>query len=293
MQFELSFDLLQLPLKFKRYCYSIELKDQNDFIHILNDDVICKKLLLNSNSQRPIYKIKEQFKELMDIDLVAHYKSIDITPICYYHKTYPIDLKNIYDPPFMLYTKGKVEYLHESIAKLAIVGTRSVTEMSEQIVKRIVDESLMKNFIIVSGLAKGIDSITHGHVDQLNGKTIAVIAGGHQYHYPKCTMSIRKELESNHLVVSEYPPMVAPKKWMYPMRNRIISGLSRGVVIIQAKEKSGSLITLDCALDQNRDAFCVPGSILDETFSGNNLKIQEGAYPILSASDILSYYHLV
>ena len=77
------------------------------------------------------------------------------------------------------------------------------------------------------------------------------------------------------------------------MRNRIISGLSRGVVIIQAKEKSGSLITLDCALDQNRDAFCVPGSILDETFSGNNLKIQEGAYPILSASDILSYYHLV
>ena len=199
---------------------------------------------------------------------------------------YPVQLKQIFDPPFVLYAMGRIEVLLEE-RRLAVIGTRMPSEDGVAAVAKLVPPLAEKGWTIVSGLARGIDSLTHWHTINSSGQTIAVLGSGFRYMYPKENIGLFLKLSKKHLVLSEYPPHTPPRKWHFPARNRIISGLSQAVLVIEAKEKSGSLITADQALEQGRDVFAVPGSIFSEQSLGTNYLIQQGAKLIRNEADIL------
>lgn len=145
---------------------------------------------------------------------------------------------------------------------------------------------IQNGWIVVSGLAKGIDAEAHRLCLRHHGETIAVIAGGLYYMYPPENESLFRQLATTQLIISEYPPFVRPQTWHFPMRNRIISGLSLGTLVVQAKERSGSLITAHFALQQGREVFAIPGDITTKEALGTNRLIQQGAKLILSSEDI-------
>ncbi|MBO9130166.1 DNA-processing protein DprA [Bacillus sp. 165] len=202
-----------------------------------------------------------------------------------FDEDYPALLKEIADPPFVLYGKGERSLLKES-RKLAVVGARNPTAYGNTSVHVLLQELLQQNWIIVSGLAKGIDTTAHEAAIQYKGKTIAVLGGGFDYIYPKENEYLAQTLKNEHLLLTEYPPHYRSQKWYFPKRNRIISGLSLGVLVVEGKERSGSLITADCAIDQNREVFAVPGPITSLLSVGTNRLIQQGAKLVLCAGDI-------
>ncbi len=151
---------------------------------------------------------------------------------------------------------------------------------------------IKQEVLTVSGLAKGIDSLVHEYTIKNGGKTIAVIAGGLYHIYPKENMDLALEMMKTQLIISEYPPDTKPLRWHFPARNRIISGLSKGTFIIEAKRKSGSLITANFAVNEGREVFSLPGSILNPFSAGTNDLIQQGAKLVTSAEDILEEIRL-
>ncbi len=209
-----------------------------------------------------------------------------IHPITFFDPLYPPFLKEIYQPPWVLYAKGDLELL-QSKRKLAIVGSRLATNYSTKVITRLMKELVEEKITIVSGLAHGVDSIAHKLAIENGGKTIGVIAGGIFHIYPKESIELAGEMMKHHLVISEYPPLTKPLKWQFPMRNRIISGLSNGTLVVEAKKKSGSLITANFAVNEGRDVFAVPGNIFSPYSDGPNELIQQGAKPVLEAKDIL------
>ncbi|MBA2870792.1 DNA processing protein [Anoxybacillus calidus] len=228
------------------------------------------------------------FQDLHSItiqSMIKTYKEKDIHIVTVFDKEYPHLLRHIYEPPWILYAKGNLEWLnlHKIIS---VVGTRTPTREGLQAVQELVRPLVQKGWIIVSGLASGIDTAVHQTAIQYGGKTIAVIAGGLSHIYPKTNLALANEIMKNHLLISEYPPHIKPQKWQFPLRNRIISGLSLGTVIIQANERSGSLITAQMALEQGREVFAVPGSIFLEQAKGTNRLIQQGAKLVLCSEDI-------
>lgn len=196
---------------------------------------------------------------------------------------YPRLLSEIHDPPYILYTKGDWRHLHRRA--VGIVGSRKASRYTLESLKGIIPE--LKNLSVVSGLAYGADEAAHRLCLSYGIPTIGVLAFGHDVHYPKSTSGLRNEMERHHLTVSEYPPATTPEKWRFIARNRIIAGLSEGVLVTEAEEKSGSLITLEMALNENRNAYCLPGNITSGLSKGTNLRIREGAEIVLSAEDIL------
>lgn len=204
---------------------------------------------------------------------------------------YPPLLASIYDPPWILYYRGNLHLLNQS-NKLSVVGTRHPSEYAKQSIYKILPEVIQHCIPIVSGMAIGVDSLAHRVCIENHNCTIAVLGYGINHTYPKNLFNLKRELEENQLVISEYPPYVPPNRWQFPERNRIISGLSQATFVIEAKEKSGSLITSDSALSQNRDVFALPGRVSDPHSAGTNRLIQEGAKLILTASDILEEYLL-
>ncbi|MFD3445485.1 DNA-processing protein DprA, partial [Microbacteriaceae bacterium 4G12] len=199
---------------------------------------------------------------------------------------YPSLLKEIADPPFILYGKGNMKLLAQ-FRKIAVVGTRNPSSYGVKSIQSILVNLLREEWVIVSGMARGIDITAHQVAVQNNRGTIAVLGGGLFHIYPKENYRALQAWEHNLLLLTEYPPHYKPQRWYFPKRNRIISGLSKGVVIVEAKEKSGSLITADCALEQNREVFAVPGPIHLETSIGTNRLIQQGAKLVLRAEDIV------
>lgn len=222
-----------------------------------------------------------QFDHLLDV-----YEKEKIRMITIFDEEYPPLLKEIYDPPLVLYTKGNPNLLKRRI--LGVVGTRNMTENGRLSLQKMIPPLIKEGFVTVSGLAKGIDTHAHRLTVENKGGTIAVLGGGVMKIYPKENQKLADYLAGEHLLVSEYPPFTSPVRWHFPKRNRIISGLSEGVIIIEAKEKSGSLITADQALEQGRDVFAVPGSILEPTAAGTNSLIQQGAKLVMSHHDILN-----
>jgi DNA processing protein len=200
--------------------------------------------------------------------------------------TYPQLLKEIYNPPEELFYKGKVEFLNKTC--IAIVGTRRNTDYGEFITEKIIEELSVLDIAIVSGLAKGIDTVAHKSALKNNLPTIAVLGSGINNIYPRSNNNLAAEIEQNGLIISEYEDQTAPVDFQFPQRNRIISGLSIAVIVIEAPEKSGSLITAKLALDQNREIFTVPGDIDRETSIGPLKLIQNcGAYPVSSGKDVI------
>ncbi|PEA55236.1 DNA-protecting protein DprA [Bacillus pseudomycoides] len=199
---------------------------------------------------------------------------------------YPSLLQEIPDPPYVLYGKGKKELLQWS-KKIAVVGTRNPSLYGKGSIQSILQPLMNNDWLIVSGLANGIDTIAHEIAVEQSFATIAVLGHGLQYMYPKKNQGFCEKWKNKILLVTEYPPHYAPQKWYFPRRNRIISGLCQGVLVVEAKARSGSLITADCALEQNREVFAMPGPNYIESAVGTNQLIQQGAKLVQSAEDVI------
>ncbi|GLB59362.1 DNA-processing protein DprA [Cytobacillus sp. NCCP-133] len=221
---------------------------------------------------------------------IRQYSPNGIRMITIFDDDYPALLKETYQPPWIIYAKGDVSLLKIE-PHLAVVGSRQATEYGEKVIEFLFPKLIESGLIIVSGLAAGIDAIAHREAIKNGGKTIGVIAGGLFHIYPQANQKLAYEMMKNHLVISEYPPNTRPSRWQFPMRNRIISGISRGTLIIQAKSKSGSLITANYAVQEGRDVFAVPGNIFSAYSAGTNELIQHGAKLVKTAEDILAEFN--
>lgn len=203
---------------------------------------------------------------------------------------YPQRLRETYDYPPVIYVRG--ELLPEDECCLAVVGTRRASVYGRQVTEEIVADLARNGVAIVSGLARGIDSIAHRAALEAKGRTIAIFACGLDIVYPAENAKLAREIMEHGALVSEYPLGTKPKADNFPRRNRIMSGLSLGVLIIEAGESSGALITVSHALEQNREVFAVPGSILSPNSRGTNRLIQEGAKLVMNCADILEELNL-
>ncbi|WP_079508417.1 DNA-processing protein DprA [Mesobacillus jeotgali] len=231
-------------------------------------------------------KLLRDHQRISLAQLLYHYSSQNIHLITIFDDNYPARLKTIYQPPWILFAKGDVSLLQMN-KSLAVVGSRNATEYGIKTIDYLFPSLIERDIMIVSGLAKGIDAHAHKGAIKLGGKTIGVIAGGFDHLYPRENIKLAEFMMENQLVISEYPPATRPAKWHFPMRNRIISGLSMGTLVIEARKKSGSLITADFALNEGRDVFAVPGSILTPDSDGVHYLIQQGAKLIRTSEDIL------
>ena len=224
-----------------------------------------------------------------DQDLISGQHSLiekfDINLISIWDAGYPELLKQIYDPPIALFCRGNVELLNTK--NIGIVGTRTPTSYGKEVAAEFGLELAKRGFTVTSGAAMGIDSVVHRAVLQGSGKTIAVLGCGVDRVYPAENRPLYAEIIKQGLLVSEFLMGTKPDAPNFPRRNRIISGLSAGTVVVEAAERSGSLITAYFALDQNREVFAVPGSIRNRQSRGTNKLIRQGAKLIESVDDIL------
>ena len=227
----------------------------------------------------------ERYKQIDDDFLKKSFEEFPSFSIL--DEIYPWDLSEIYNPPALLFYQGNIDLLE--LPKVAVVGSRDSSKLGNQSVQKIIKE-LNNELIIVSGLARGIDTAAHMAALQNGGRTIAVIGTGLDVFYPKANKKLQSYIGKNHLVLSEYGPGEQPLKFHFPERNRIIAGLCRGVIVAEAKMRSGSLITCERAMEEGRDVFAIPGSILDGKSDGCHRLIQEGAKCIMSGSDVLSEF---
>lgn len=200
-------------------------------------------------------------------------------------ENYPERLKYIYDKPIVLYTKGN--YKEEDNLAIGIVGSRKATAYGKWACEKFTKELVSMGVTIVSGLALGIDSVAHKSAIEAGGRTIGVLGNGIDITYPKKNCTLYNEVAKNGIVVTEFPIGTQPFSYNFPQRNRIISGLSMGVIVIEAKEKSGSLITAHLALDQGKEVFALPGNINSIYSGGTNRLIKDGAIPLLDIDDIM------
>jgi len=203
---------------------------------------------------------------------------------------YPRRLKEIYDYPPLLYVRGTL--VPDDEWSVAVVGTRHASAYGRQVTEEIVADLVRNRITIVSGLAKGIDGIAHQAALQNGGRTIAVAACGLDMVYPSDHVALARQIMNQGALVSEFPLGTRPKAEHFPQRNRVISGLSLGVLVVEAGEKSGALITARWAVEQNREVFAIPGSIFAMSSQGTNRLIQEGAKLVHRCSDILEELNL-
>jgi len=245
----------------------------SDLCNIEGIDKALRGRILESEDKGKIDSIVEKLKK-NGINLLA----INDTQ-------YPESLKNIYAPPVLLYFKGDISILNEN-SSIAIVGSRRPSLYGISITKKLTCELVERGFVIISGLAAGIDTVAHKTALKFNAKTVAVLGSGIDNIYPKENKDLAKELSVKGLLLSEFPLGTEPYKENFPMRNRIISGLSKAVLIPEAGKKSGALITANFALDGGKDVFCVPGRIDSLLSEGTNKLIKEGAKLVSDIEDI-------
>ena len=203
--------------------------------------------------------------------------------------TYPARLRNIYDPPVLLYGKGSMP-LFDDEAAIAVVGTRKCTPYGINAAEQLGYEMAKSGAVVVSGLAKGIDAAAHRGALRAGGFTAAVLGGGVDVVYPAENRRLYEDIAATGVLLSEYPPAAEPEAWHFPVRNRIISGLSLAAVVVEAPEKSGALITANTALEQGREVFAVPGPINAPNSVGCHQLIREGAGLAGCGWDVLSEY---
>lgn len=202
---------------------------------------------------------------------------------------YPQILKEISSPPIVLYQKGKNIDLNNEFC-IGVVGTRHSTSYGERIATKFCRTLAQEDITVVSGLALGIDSIAARAVVSVKKPTIAVLGCGIDIVYPSSNRELYSEVEKYGMIISEYPPGTPPATWTFPRRNRIIAGLSKGVIIVEGSKKSGSLITANFALEYNRDVFAIPRNIDDYGLDGTNYLIKQGAIPMTCVDDLKECY---
>lgn len=204
--------------------------------------------------------------------------------ISFFDQMYPQKLREIYRPPLILFAQGNLKLLQENV--ITIVGSRQATDYSQLVLNKIVPQLVKSNFVIASGLAMGVDVMAHSVTLNNGGKTIAVIGNGLNHFYPERNSQIQRQIINEGLVLSEYLPDTPPRPFRFPERNRILAGIANSVIVTEAKEKSGSLITANIALQENRNIYAVPGPINSQLSTGPNKLIEAGATPITDFSSL-------
>ncbi len=246
-----------------------------------------KKSGLDSSSVRAITSRRPQISLEAEMDKLDRY---GVKVLTWHDPDYPPRIKEIHDYPPVLYVRGSL--LPEDEWCLAVVGTRRATVYGRQVTEEIVADLARNKITIVSGLARGIDSIAHRSALEAGGRTIAVCGCGLDIVYPAENAGLARRIIQQGALISEYPLGTRPRADNFPRRNRIMSGLSLGVLVTEAGKTSGAMITANLALEQNRDVFAIPGSILSPASNGTNHLIQEGAKLVSDYNDILEELNL-
>lgn len=255
--------------------------DLDKLTNILNLTTDDTQLIVNS-------KYCEKYLEVMDY---LERNRIGLISINDYR--YPESLKNITKPPLFLFYKGNIELLSKNKI-ISIVGTRRATKYGELCCERVIKNLVDGEVVIVSGLALGIDSLAHRETLKYSGDTVAVLGCGIDVSYPKTNIKLRDEIEKKGLIISEFPLGMEPSPKNFPIRNRIIAGLSKGTVVVESSLKGGSLITANISLEEGRDVFAFPGDITYPLSQGCNELIKSSqAKLITSGVDILNEYNWV
>ena len=234
-------------------------------------------------------KLIERLVEVREkVDLTGIWDQIQskgIQVLTWLDEAYPQRLREIEQPPPVLYLRG--ELLPEDTWAVAIVGTRRVTPYGRQVTEEIAAYLAANGITVVSGLARGVDALAHNAALKAGGRTLAVLGSGVDRIYPPENRALAEQILEQGAVLSDYAPGTPPESSNFPPRNRIISGLSMAVIVIEAGKTSGALITAEFAAEQGREIFAVPGNILAPQSKGTNKLIQQGALPLLSASDVM------
>ncbi|PIP20709.1 MAG: DNA-protecting protein DprA, partial [Candidatus Omnitrophica bacterium CG23_combo_of_CG06-09_8_20_14_all_40_11] len=250
----------------------------------------CEKLMgvsgIGKEIARKVTSLKEKdIDEELDLAKKYNLKIITVDD-----KEYPENLKQIYDPPIVLYVKGELK--DEDRLSVAIVGSRRASFYGLSCAEKFAADLSERNFTIISGLARGIDTSAHRGALKQGGRTIAVIGSGFRHLYPAENKELAEEISRCGAVISEFPINAKPLSQNFPRRNRVISGLSLGVLVVEAARNSGALITADCALEQGRDVFALPGKIDSGNSFGTNGLIKQGAKLVSCADDIIEEFNI-
>ncbi|HXF84942.1 MAG TPA: DNA-processing protein DprA [Anaerolineales bacterium] len=227
-----------------------------------------------------------QARQSVDLDKIwEKIEKQGIKILTWQDEAYPSRLKEIDQPPPVLYLRG--EYLPDDLFAVAVVGTRRITPYGRQVTEEISAFLAANGMTVISGLARGVDAVAHQTALKAGGRTIAVLGSGVDKIYPPEHRQLANQIIERGALISDYAPGTPPDASNFPPRNRIISGLSLAVVVVEAGETSGALITAEFAAEQGREVFAVPGSILAPQSKGTNKLIQRGALPLLSAHDLM------
>jgi DNA processing protein len=205
---------------------------------------------------------------------------------------YPPLLRAIHDPPAVLFLRGAADVSQLRDAAVAVVGARACSPYGAQVARMLGRELAAAGLIVVSGLARGIDGEAHRGALEAGGRTVAVLGCGVDRNYPAAHAELARRICERGLVVSEYAPGLEPAPWRFPARNRVIAGLAAATVVVEARERSGALITADLALEEGREVFAVPGEITSALSTGTNDLLRLGAGPLTSSKDVLDLFDL-
>lgn len=249
--------------------------DSNSFLELGLSKKAVEKL--SDKNLKPACKIIEECKN--NGILIIPYSSDD----------YPERLREISSPPVVLYAKGDIKLMNEAVS-LCIVGPRKVSIYGKKAAFSLAARLSLCGFTIVSGGALGCDTAAHKGALSVSGKTVCVFGAGLNSNYLQVNRTLRDEISKNGLLISEFPPDYPASKITFPIRNRLLSGLTLGTVLIEAGESSGSLITANSAVEQGRDVFVIPGNPTDENYKGSNALLRDGAKPLLELADIITEY---
>jgi DNA processing protein len=248
------------------------------------------ELLAAGLDQKSIFALITARKTLSPDAELESFSHSDIKPITWDEPAYPRLLRQIDDPPPVLYVRGTLT--DADAWAVGLVGTRRATVYGREVAEMLAGDLARNNITVVSGMARGIDAYSHQAAINAGGRTVAVLGCGVDVIYPPEHRKLAQQIVEHGALVSDYPPGTPPDALNFPPRNRIISGLSLGVVIVEADEKSGALITGEFALDQGREVFAVPGNIFNRSSRGTNMLIQRGAKMVLATSDVLEELNL-
>ncbi len=248
------------------------------------------ELLAAGLDQKSIFAIVEARKATQPVDELERFAAMSIDVLTWDDAAYPSLLRQITDPPPVLYIKGRLT--DADAWAVSLVGTRRASIYGREVAEMLAGELARNHITIVSGMARGIDAYAHQAAIKAGGRTLAVLGCGVDIVYPPEHRKLAQDIIEHGAIVSDYPPGTEPEAMNFPPRNRIISGLSMGVVVVEADERSGALITSDFALEQGREVFAVPGNILNHSSRGTNKLIQQGAKLVMNTASILEELNL-
>lgn len=279
-----SFEGITLKQKFLLLDYFVE--PQNLFENFSSDAEFIKAVIGDANYNKMAYLKSDDYIDR----IIESYQKEGIGFVSRYSDKYSNLLRQITKPPLILYYKGDLNLLNTFC--ISIVGTRHCTHYGADCARKFGRELAENDVTIVSGLATGIDTFAHEGA-LVSGKTISVFAGGVDIIFPTANEKLAEHIEKDGLIVSEFKPRTPTKSYNFPLRNRIIAGLSRGILIVEASNKSGTMHTKEYAISENRDVFCIPGNINSPASQGTNrlIRNQEGIC-VIDPNDILNHYYL-